>query len=74
MLATVGEEAAGARQLTQAIVTLTQAALLLRGAPEAVATSFCATRLAESPYGGGVFGALPLGRASGAVIDRALPG
>ena len=63
----------GARQLAQAIATAVQASLLLRHAPAAVADTFCATRLAPHPFGGGAFGGLPRGHDAAAIVARALP-
>jgi putative acyl-CoA dehydrogenase len=64
----------GSRQLTQAIATMVQAAMLVRFAPDFVADAFCATRLAASGFAGGAFGNLPGESHFGAIIERALPG
>ncbi|HEY4251866.1 MAG TPA: isovaleryl-CoA dehydrogenase [Roseomonas sp.] len=61
-----------ARSLVQHLVQLLQAALLLRGAPTAVAEAFCISRLGEDA-GGGAFGTLPAGLATGEILERARP-
>ncbi len=63
------QDEALARHLAERIALLTQASLLIRHAPQAVADGFCATRLA----GGwrGTFGSLALPQAR-ELIDRAL--
>ena len=58
-----------ARHLAERIALLTQASLLIRHAPEAVAAGFCATRLAGGWRGTLGTVALPQARA---LIDRAL--
>ncbi len=74
-LADIGDDPASGRRLAQGIATGVAAALLLRHAPSAVASAFCATRLASHPFGGGAFGALPGGHGiAGAIVARALPG
>jgi len=74
-LADIGDDPASGRRLAQGIATGVAAALLLRHAPLAVASAFCATRLASHPFGGGAFGALPGGHGiAGAIVARALPG
>lgn len=60
-----------ARQLTLRLAIVTQAALLLRHAPEFVADAFCASRFAAGP--GGAFGMLPRETAFAEIIARALP-
>jgi putative acyl-CoA dehydrogenase len=65
---------AHARRLTQALVTLVQAQLLLTGAKapaaRAVAEGFCATRLGENGWGA-VFGASDAKLDTGAILKRA---
>ena len=61
------------RQLTQAIATMVQAAMLVRFAPDFVADAYCATRLGASGFTGGAFGNLPGASAFEAIIERALP-
>jgi len=60
-----------ARQLTQGIALAVQGALLLRHAPDYVAEAFCASRLAESSFGGGSFGNLAGNSAFDALLSRA---
>jgi len=62
-----------ARQLTQGIALAVQGALLLRFAPDYVAETFCASRLAEASFGGGSFGNLPGRSAFDAILKRAWP-
>lgn len=62
-----------ARQLTQDIALAVQGALLLRFAPDFVAETFCASRLAESRFGGGCFGNLPVSSPFDAILQRAWP-
>ena len=64
---------ARARQLTQGIALAVQAALLLRFAPDPVAEAFCASRLAQTSYGGGSFGNLPGNSDFDAILRRAWP-
>jgi putative acyl-CoA dehydrogenase len=59
-----------ARSLVEDLAVTLQASLLVRHAPPAVADAFCAARLGG---GGRVFGTLPAGVDSEAIIDRALP-
>ena len=67
---TAGGEAS-ARLLAGRLARALQASLLVRGAPDAVADAFCATRLgAES---GRTFGELPTGLDLEAIVARALP-
>jgi putative acyl-CoA dehydrogenase len=65
---------AHARRLTQTLVTLMQAQLLLTGAnapsSRAVAEGFCATRLGENGWGA-VFGASDAQLDTGAILNRA---
>jgi putative acyl-CoA dehydrogenase len=65
---------AHARRLTQSLVTLMQAQLLLTGAKapaaRAVAEGFCATRLGENGWGA-VFGASDAQLDTGAILNRA---
>jgi putative acyl-CoA dehydrogenase len=65
---------ARARAIAQAIATLTQASLLLRHAPAFVAEAFCRSRLGAASFGGAVFGTLPRGTDTAAVLARAAPG
>ncbi|NED94149.1 DNA alkylation response protein [Phytoactinopolyspora alkaliphila] len=58
------------RSLAARMATLLQASLLIRYAPPAVSDAYCATRLAGA-YG--VFGLLPTGLDTRAVVDRATP-
>jgi putative acyl-CoA dehydrogenase len=60
-----------ARSLVEDLAVSLQASLLVRHAPPAVADAFCAARLGGG--GGRVFGTLPAGVDSKAIIDRALP-
>ncbi|MFA6313143.1 MAG: isovaleryl-CoA dehydrogenase [Sterolibacterium sp.] len=62
---------ARARQLTQGIALAVQGALLLRFAPDFVATAFCASRLAEANFGGGAFGNLAGTSDFDAILERA---
>jgi putative acyl-CoA dehydrogenase len=68
---------AHARRLTQSLVTLMQAKLLLTGAKapaaRAVAEGFCATRLGENGWGA-VFGASEAQLDTGAILGRAWEG
>jgi putative acyl-CoA dehydrogenase len=65
---------ARARSITQGIALAVQGGLLLRFAPDYVADAFCASRLAaDSPFGGGAFGALPGNTNFGALLARAWP-
>jgi putative acyl-CoA dehydrogenase len=59
-----------ARALTRDLALALQAMLLLRHAPTAVAEAFCASRLRGE---GGVFGLLPAGTDTRAIIERAAP-
>jgi putative acyl-CoA dehydrogenase len=60
-----------ARRLVEDLAVGLQASLLVRHAPAAVADAFCAGRLGGD--GGRVYGTLPAGIDSGAIIERALP-
>ncbi|MCX7175655.1 MAG: isovaleryl-CoA dehydrogenase [Proteobacteria bacterium] len=62
-----------ARQLTQDIALAVQGALLMQFAPDYVAEAFCASRLAESSFGGGSFGNLPGNSNFDALLKRAWP-
>jgi putative acyl-CoA dehydrogenase len=73
MLTNASDDVGQGRQLAQLIVTMMQAALLLRHAPSAVAEAFSATRLGLAAFAGGAFGALPAAAASPAILERALP-
>ena len=65
---------ARARAITQGIALAIQGGLLVRFAPDFVASAFCASRLtAESPFGGGAFGMLPGNTDFGALLARAWP-
>ena len=65
---------ARARGITQGIALAVQGGLLVRFAPDYVADAFCASRLsADSPFGGGAFGALPGNTDFGALRARAWP-
>lgn len=67
-----GAGAAGrARVLAGQMAVLLQASLLVRFAPPAVADAFCASRL-DARHG--VYGALPAGLDTAAIVDRATPG
>ena len=57
-----------ARALTRDLALALQATLLLRHAPSAVAEAFCAARLGRD---GGVFGLLPAGTDTRAIVERA---
>ena len=60
-----------ARIIVERLALALQASLLVRSAPAAVADAFCASRL---PGGiGGVFGTLPNGTDSRAILKRATP-
>ena len=60
-----------ARRLVEEMALVFQASLLVRHAPEAVADSFCASRLA--PDRGRAFGTLPRGTDVRAIVERAAP-
>jgi putative acyl-CoA dehydrogenase len=60
-----------ARRAAEAIALAVQAALLVRGAPVAVADAFCTSRLGQG--GGRSFGTLPPGTGFGPIIARAMP-
>jgi putative acyl-CoA dehydrogenase len=63
-----------ARSIAQGIALAVQGALLIRFAPDYVASAFCASRLsADSPFGGGAFGALPGNTDFGSLLTRAWP-
>ena len=62
-----------ARHVAQAIAMLVQAALLVRFAPDYVADTFCASRLAATAFGGGAFGNLPGTTDFAAILERAWP-
>jgi len=64
-------EPASARLLASRLATLWQAATLARVAPEFVARAFIASRLGDTPPA--VFGLLPHGVESAAIIERARP-
>jgi putative acyl-CoA dehydrogenase len=60
----------GARRLVEDLALAFQGSVLIQGSPAAVADAFCAGRLGEDR--GRVYGTLPTGVDSGALIDRAL--
>ncbi|WP_374703681.1 acyl-CoA dehydrogenase family protein [Burkholderia sp. WAC0059] len=67
-----GTREQSARRIAQQLVLIAQAALLLRGAPAAVADAFVATRLdAREGDGGRVFGTLPATFDHAALVARA---
>jgi putative acyl-CoA dehydrogenase len=59
-----------ARRTVERMALLLQAALLIRYAPAGTADAFCASRLSDA---GLVFGTLPRGIDTAALIDRAVP-
>jgi putative acyl-CoA dehydrogenase len=61
----------GARRVVEDLAVALQASLLVRHAPPPVADAFCAARLDRDC--GRVYGTLPLGVDSAAIIERALP-
>ena len=64
----------GARRLAERIVLAVQASLLLRHAPDFVASAFARSRLqGKGGDGGGAFGCLPPGVDCAAILRRALP-
>jgi putative acyl-CoA dehydrogenase len=69
-LAGSGSDEARARSVTERIALATQGALMLRGAPTAVAEAFCAARL--SGAAGLTFGTLPAGIDVATLTERAL--
>jgi putative acyl-CoA dehydrogenase len=68
---TDGDPQAKARRVTERLALALQASLLLRHSTPGVADAFCASRLAGD--GGRMFGALPDGVDTGAILDRAWP-
>jgi putative acyl-CoA dehydrogenase len=60
-----------ARRMVEELALALQGSLLVRHSPAAVADAFCATRLAGE--GGRVYGTLPAGAETDAIIERALP-
>ena len=66
--------ASDARRLAQRIALAVQGALLVRFAPDFVATAFCASRLAPGSFSGGVFGTLAPTTDLAAILERAQPG
>ena len=66
-----GDPQAKARRLTERLALSLQASLLLRHSTSEVADAFCASRLDGD--GGRMFGALPDGVDTGAILDRAWP-
>ncbi|MEC9482567.1 MAG: acyl-CoA dehydrogenase family protein, partial [Halomonas sp.] len=65
------EVEANARGVTQRMAQCLQAALLLRHAPDAVAHTFCRSRL--GPEAGPVYGVLPYDSPLDAIVARILP-
>lgn len=61
----------GARALVEDLAVALQASLLVRNAPPAVSDAFCAARLGGAA--GRVYGTLPSGVDTTAILDRALP-
>ena len=66
-----GDPQAKARRLTERLALALQASLVLRQSVAPVADAFCASRLAGA--GGMMFGALPDGLDSAAIVERAWP-
>jgi putative acyl-CoA dehydrogenase len=64
-------EESQARAIVRDLVLASQAALLLKHSPTAVAEAFCASRLGEEP--GGAFGLLPPGTDFRFIVDRPAP-
>jgi putative acyl-CoA dehydrogenase len=62
---------ARARSVVERMALVFQASLLIRSAPEAVAEAFCASRLGGG--GAGVFGTLPVGTDTAAILARHTP-
>ena len=60
-----------ARAIVRDLVLASQAVLLLKYSPTAVAEAFCASRLGDEP--GGTFGLLPTGTDLRFIVDRAAP-
>jgi putative acyl-CoA dehydrogenase len=60
-----------ARSVVERMALVFQASLLLRSAPGVVAEAFCASRLGSR--GAGVFGTLPVGTDTAAILDRHTP-
>ncbi len=60
-----------ARSVVERMALAFQASLLVRFAPPAVADAFCASRLGGA--GGGVFGTLPAGTDTTAILRRHTP-
>ncbi len=61
----------GARALVEELAVALQGSLLVRHGPPAVADAFCAARL--DGQGGRVYGTLPAGVDTAAILERALP-
>ena len=59
--------------LAQGIALAVQGALLVRFAPDFVADAFCASRLADSAFGGGAFGNLSARTDFASLLARAWP-
>jgi putative acyl-CoA dehydrogenase len=70
-LADPGTLEARARSVVQRMALVFQASLLVRFAPTPVAEAFCASRLGEG--GAGVFGTLPSGTDTAAILARHTP-
>ena len=66
-----GDPEPRARSLVERMAVVFQASLLVRHAPDAVASAFCGSRLGERA--GGVFGTLPAGTDTSAVLRRSAP-
>ena len=60
-----------ARSLVERMAVVFQGSLLVRFAPEAIADAFCASRLGGA--GAGVFGTLPAGTDTAAILRRHAP-
>jgi putative acyl-CoA dehydrogenase len=60
-----------ARSVVERMAVVFQASLLVRFAPEAIADAFCASRLGGA--GAGVFGTLPAGTDTAAILRRHAP-
>jgi putative acyl-CoA dehydrogenase len=70
-LAGAASDEGQARRLVEGMVLALQGALLITGAPAAVADAFCASRLAGD--WGHAFGTLPTGGDHRAIVERAAP-
>ena len=73
MMPHAGQDLGQARQISEALAKLWQAALLLQHAPSFVANAWCRSRLGPSNLMNyQCFGTLPPGIKAGLIIDRAL--